>query len=97
MSIEYPPAHQLDLDSPSLVPATWPHPPSQAQPWPFSGGLVDYLRPVGPGVYVGVGWKGSEGSRKSQFLYFVMARREIGRGELGNLPEEGDQNAAVEG
>jgi hypothetical protein len=51
----------------------WPLPTDPM--FPFSGGLVDYLRPVGPGVYVGVGWKRASGWRGArQFLHFLLVR-----------------------
>ncbi|KAK9804587.1 hypothetical protein WJX73_003329 [Symbiochloris irregularis] len=75
MSLEYLPGEKLHLD-PQQLPSTprWPV-PSANVPWPFSQGLVDYLRPIGPGVYVGVGYKQDTGGADKQFLYFVMARR----------------------
>ena len=39
---------------------------------------VDYLRAVGPGVYVGVGWKqGKEGTTElgRRFLAFMLVRQ----------------------
>jgi hypothetical protein len=53
--------------------ALWPRPRDTF--FPFGGGLVDYLRPIGPGVYVGVGWKWRRGRRRArQFLSFLIVR-----------------------
>ncbi|EIE24458.1 hypothetical protein COCSUDRAFT_61884 [Coccomyxa subellipsoidea C-169] len=60
---------------PSDVPSTgrWPH---NRQPrWPFNGGLVDHLRAVGPGVYVGVGWKHLGTANAKRFLHFMLVRK----------------------
>ena len=76
VSLEYLPASTLALEHKHLPDAPrWPE-PAEHQRWPFDGGLVDYLRPVGPGVFVGVGWYAREAGRRKykQFLYFVLAR-----------------------
>lgn len=73
MSLEYLSGDSLALRPESLPSAgRWPQPALDHR-WPFNGGLVDYVRPVGPGVYVGVGWKLGKGARGKQFLYFIMA------------------------
>lgn len=53
----------------------WPQPKNHL--FPFSGGLKDYLRAVGPGVYVGVGWKDPKKNRGlgSRFLHFLMVKK----------------------
>lgn len=48
----------------------WPIP--KLPPPPFDT-LVDYLRPLGPGVYAGKGWRG--GGRGDEFLTFLLVRR----------------------
>ena len=48
----------------------WPVP--KLPPPPFDT-LVDYLRPLGPGVYAGKGWRG--GGRGDEFLTFLLVRR----------------------
>ena len=60
----------------------WPRP--RAPLPPFTGGLVDYVRALGPGVYAGVGFKGGVpgGEAGTPFLPFVMVRRP-GGGALG--------------
>ncbi len=52
--------------------SAWP-PPRPPLP-PFGGGLVDYVRAVGPGVYVGSGWKEKRAGQPKEFLYFLMIR-----------------------
>ena len=39
-----------------------------------TGAQVDYLRAVGPGVYVGVGWKQPGTEQAKRFLYFMLVR-----------------------
>ena len=51
--------------------ATW-WPVPKLPPPPFDT-LVDYLRPLGPGVYAGKGWRG--GGRGDEFLTFLLVRR----------------------
>ena len=73
MSLEYLPSSSLGLEPGHLPQGTrWPQ-PAQQQRWPFGGGLVDYIRPVGPGVYVGAGWKTQGRQAGKQFLHFVMS------------------------
>ena len=48
----------------------WPVP--RLSPPPFDT-LVDYLRPLGPGVYAGRGWR--DGGRGDEFLTFILFRR----------------------
>ncbi len=74
MTLDYGSPEELQL-SPGLMPSIrqWPSP--QVPRWPFSGGLIDYMRPVGPGVYVGCGWKRGPGSKRGKrFLYFLLVR-----------------------
>ncbi|KAK9909479.1 hypothetical protein WJX75_002916 [Coccomyxa subellipsoidea] len=74
LQLEYLNEEQLGLQ-PADVPSSgrWPHirPPR----WPFNGGLVDYLRAVGPGVYVGVGWKQPGTAKAKRFLHFLLVRK----------------------
>ena len=66
--------------------ATW-WPVPKLPPPPFDT-LVDYLRPLGPGVYTGRGWRGGEGGGVPHVhtLQEVRRRRERGRG--GRVSEE---------
>ena len=48
----------------------WPIP---KMPIPPFDTLVDYLRPIGPGVYAGRGWRG--GGDGDEFLTFILVRR----------------------
>jgi|TARA_B110000977_G_scaffold26760_1_gene33486 hypothetical protein len=48
----------------------WPIPKFPVPPFDT---LVDYLRPLGPGVYVGKGWRG--GGAGDEFLTFILFRR----------------------
>lgn len=57
------------------IPDSWPTPRDPA--FPFDGGLTDYLRPIGPGCYVGVGWKEPRlefGDMGRRFLTFLMIK-----------------------
>lgn len=56
----------------------WPRPPAaSAGVSPFSGTGQDYLRAVGPGVYVGCGYTaGPQGDLlEDDFVYFLLMRR----------------------
>jgi hypothetical protein len=72
--LEYQSLDRLELDRGS-VPESLPTPKEPI--WPF-GGLTDYMRIVGPGMFVGRGWKQADGvtdNRKgSGFLHFVLIR-----------------------
>ena len=48
----------------------WPEPKLAIPPFDT---LVDYLRPLGPGVYAGRGWR--DGGRGDEFLTFILFRR----------------------
>ncbi|GMH45031.1 hypothetical protein BSKO_12988 [Bryopsis sp. KO-2023] len=75
MTLEYLPREKLGLRDEDVPVAGWPKPKDPL--YPFSGGLVDYLRPIGPGVYAGVGWKAPRPEKNDmgrRFLFFVMAR-----------------------
>ena len=55
--------------------ASWPRP--KPPRWPFSGGLSDYMRAVGPGVYVGAGWRAPRPEKRDvgrRFLTFLLIR-----------------------
>lgn len=69
MELRYLSPDDLQLSVDSLPVPSWPRPKKHL--FPFGGDLVDYLRPVGPSVYSGCGWKKS----KKRFLYFVLAKR----------------------
>ncbi|KXZ46851.1 hypothetical protein GPECTOR_40g585 [Gonium pectorale] len=69
------------LGSDCLPPGRWwPEPNPLAHPVsPFSGGPRDFLRVVGPGVYVGCGYRTGPGPREyreENFVYFIIVRRE---------------------
>ncbi len=75
LQLTYSDPASLRLDGADLPPH-WPSPRDPLPP--FSGGLVDHMRAVGPGVFVGVGWKAPrEGKRElgRRFLHFVMVKR----------------------
>lgn len=61
-----------DLPSP-----LWPAP--LADGWsPFSLGSQDYVRPAGPGVFVGCAYRGQQPAadlREEDFVYFVIVRQ----------------------
>ena len=62
----------------------WPIP--KLPPPPFDT-LVDYLRPLGPGVYAGKGWRG--GGRGDEFLTFLLVRRvDVGEEDLEGALDE---------
>lgn len=55
------------------LPGSWPL--ARNPLFPFSAELVDYVRPVGPGVYVGQGWTFSEKNPYGKkFLAFLLVR-----------------------
>ncbi|CAD7696373.1 unnamed protein product [Ostreobium quekettii] len=72
--LDYLPVNKLNLKE-ELPIAGW-RPPGDPR-FPFGGGLVDYMRVVAPGVYVGVGWKAPKKKRDlgRRFLYFVLVKR----------------------
>jgi hypothetical protein len=77
LQLEYLPPDALGLLATDIPISSWPHPTQQR--FPFHGGLSDYLRPIGPGVYVGVGWRaprrGTDVGRR--FLHFMLVRRQV--------------------
>lgn len=77
MEISYLEPDQLGLDSSSLPVASWPTPAPQRRP--FDLGYVDYVRALGPGVLVGMGYRtqaaGSGVPLVPSPLYFIMARQ----------------------
>ncbi|KAK9817074.1 hypothetical protein WJX72_009087 [[Myrmecia] bisecta] len=75
MQLEYLQPDALGLTAADLPPEQhWPAPKGPL--YPFSGDLTDYLRPVGPGVYVGVGWKAARKGKDQgrRFLSFILAK-----------------------
>ena len=76
ISLEYLPVEKLKLPGDHLPVSSW-RPPKDPR-FPFGGGLVDYLRLVAPGVYVGVGWKPPKKKRElgRRFLYFLLVKNE---------------------
>jgi len=76
VSLEYLEPQELPLRKDDLPRSAWPAPGPQR--YPFNGGLVDYLRPVGPGVFVGCGWKErlDNGLVGERFLTFVLVARD---------------------
>ena len=75
MQLDYLPITKLGLKQEHL-PEGLPTPKDAR--WPFSGGLCDYMRPVGPGVFVGRGWKQPASARDAEgkeFLYFILVKK----------------------
>lgn len=74
IALEYLPVSKLELWGDQLPVSSWRTPEDPR--FPFGGGLVDYLRLVAPGVYVGVGWKAPKKKRElgRRFLYFVIVK-----------------------
>lgn len=74
VQLEYQTLDRLDLDQ-GTVPERLPTPKEPL--WPFAG-LTDYMRPIGPNMFVGRGWKQPEGVRDyrkgSGFLHFVLIK-----------------------
>jgi len=72
LSLSYLEPGALRLSREDLPEETWPSPGKHR--FPFGDGLVDYVRPVGPGVLVGCGWKESpsNGLSSERFLTFVL-------------------------
>ena len=68
--LQYLPLEFMHIQSHDL-PQGFPQPKEPR--WPFSGGLTDYMRAVGPGVLVGRGWKQTS-SKGIGFLYFLLVR-----------------------
>lgn len=73
----------LDLYAEDLPSKSWPA-PRGPRPSPFSLGAKDYVRPAGPGVYVGCGYRRSDGGKgpaspasyvETEFVYFMLVKR----------------------
>ena len=63
----------------------WPIPKIALPPFDT---LVDYIRPLGPGVYDGKGWRG--GGKGAEFLTFLLFRRvDVTEEDLEALEREG--------
>jgi hypothetical protein len=63
----------------------WPIPKIALPPFDT---LVDYIRPLGPGVYAGKGWRG--GGKGAEFLTFLLFRRvDVTEEDLEALEREG--------
>lgn len=75
MALEYRDPEHLLLSAADLPDDTWPRPGLHR--YPFNGGLVEYMVPVGPGVFVGCGWKEkpNSGLVGERFCTFVLVRR----------------------
>jgi hypothetical protein len=76
MQLEYQDLDTMDLGQEAVPPSL----PTPKEPmWPFSG-LTDYMRPIGPQMFVGRGWRqprdGVKLKKASGFLYFVLMRSE---------------------
>lgn len=74
-SLQYLPPDELNLNEKSIPVSQWSAPRKHI--YPFHGDLVDYLRPVGPGVYAGIGWKTPRPDRNEterKYLPFVLIR-----------------------
>ncbi len=76
MQLEYQDLGTLDLGR-EAVPSSLPTPKEPM--WPFSG-LTDYMRPIGPQMFVGRGLRqpkdGLKLKKASNFLYFVLIKSE---------------------
>lgn len=74
VQLDYAVPSSLSLSKEDLPDASWPRP--KVPRWPFDRQLSDYMRAVGPGVYVGRGWHGaqSEDRPSRQFLSFMLVR-----------------------
>lgn len=72
LALRYRKREDLPFDV-SELPGAWPGPKDPL--FPFSADLVDFLRPVGPGVYVGQGWMLTDDDPNGrQFLPFILVR-----------------------
>lgn len=65
-----------------LPDSSWPRP--RPHRYPFNGSLVDYMRPIAPGMFVGCGWKEKpmSGLVGERFLTFILVRIDDSR--MGN-------------
>ena len=64
-----------ELTQESFPDARWP--PPRDPLFPFHGGVTEYLRPVGPGCYVGVGWREPRlefGDTGRKFMTFMLVK-----------------------
>ena len=60
------------------LPEKWPLPKDPR--FPFHGGLTEYLRPIGPGCYIGVGWREPRLEFQDmgrQFLTFLLIKNHL--------------------
>ena len=80
VQLQYLPLRYLDIQAGDL-PAGLPQP--REPRWPFSGGLTDYMRAFGPGMFVGRGMKRPLNapiqSPGTGFLVGMPAGGEVGR------------------
>jgi len=76
VSLDYLEPENMPLTREDIPRSAWPTPGKHR--FPFDGGLVDYMRPVGPGVFVGCGWKETldAGMIGEQFLTFLMVAKD---------------------
>lgn len=69
LTLRYLPPDQLGLSREDLPRSRWPQPRRHLPP--FHEGFTDYLRAVGPGVYVGLGFR-TAATELNPPLYFLM-------------------------
>jgi hypothetical protein len=84
-------ADGAEAGAPGVVGAA-SRPGSRAEGWsPFSWTDRDYVRPAGPGVYVGCGYRPTDGLLvEDEFVWFALAKRVDGD-EFGEEDEEGEE------
>ena len=82
MQLDYLPEDKLGLMKEDLPFGNVRLPAPRQPKWPFAN-LRDYMRVVGPGMFVGRGWKqphGSDNPRQgADFLYFVLVQQPAGQ------------------
>ena len=75
MQLEYLDPEAIPLSREDIPRWAWPTPGPQR--WPYSGGITDHMRAIGPGCWIGVGWKaprpGVDVGRR--FNTFLLVRR----------------------
>lgn len=67
---------EFDISEDEIEKYGWP--PIKEPSFPLHGGLTDYVRPVGPGVYVGVGYRAPRMEKNDlgrRFLYFALVKQ----------------------
>lgn len=76
MVIRYEDPEGLPFRNEDIPRSSWPKPKRQIKP--FDLGYTDYVRAVGPGVFVGVGFRTrAQGDGLWPLLYFAMAKERV--------------------